>query len=484
MSTSMTLAAFADRSLEPHERGTRPGAALAPRACDKADEGSRLRVAVVTETYPPEVNGVALTLAQVVRGLHARGHEVVLVRPRQRADQRGDQRAGPNPPLLRAGDAAPAQIREHLVAGMPIPLYSNLRMGLPARRNLLRWWRDQRPDVVHVATEGPLGRSAVQAARELGIAITSDFRTNFHAYTQHYGLSWLRQPILAYLRRLHNLTGATMVPTQALRDELEALGFASLEVVSRGVDVGRFDPALRSTALRQTWGVDEDEPVVLYVGRLAAEKNLGLLVRSFRAIEQEHPRARLLLVGDGPQREALRAALPQAVFAGQRQGVDLATHYASAELFLFPSLTETFGNVTAEAMASGLAVVAYDYAAAAQLIQPGVSGVLIARGNEAQFVRAAVALAGSRAMRLAVGMRARAQACEHDWGTVLSRFERVLRGAVNRQARAAQVAAQESLRDVPRDVLSDGLRGAPREAAREALREAQSPQTMSGVKAA
>lgn len=474
----MTVAALAARS---HKLGARQGkesgsAAAAPPAAGRDSEGSRLRVAVVTETYPPEVNGVALTLAQVVRGLHARGHEVALVRPRQPADRDGARATLAGSPPPRSGDAGPAPIAEHLVAGMPIPFYANLRMGLPARRQLLRTWGRDRPDVVHVATEGPLGRSAVHAARQLGIALTSDFRTNFHAYTQHYGLSWLRQPILGYLRQLHNLTSATMVPTQALRMELEALGFANLEVVSRGVDVGRFDPALRSAALRQTWGAGDDAPVVLYVGRLAAEKNLGLLVRSFRAIAQQQPTARLVLVGDGPQRESLRAALPRAHFAGQRQGVDLATHYASADLFLFPSLTETFGNVTAEAMASGLAVVAFDYAAAAQLIQPGSSGTLIARGNEAQFERAGVALAGSHATRRALGMRARAQACEHDWGTVLSRFERVLWSAVRRQ----RPVSLEVVREPP----SGTARELPRRAAQRVPQELPQPQTMSGDKAA
>lgn len=389
--------------------------------------GRPLRVAVVTETYPPEINGVALTLAQVVSGLRARGHEVLLTRPWQSADDAGPGLDPSRHHLVvdAQGLVAPATA-EQLVAGMPIPFYPNLRMGLPAKAPLEQHWHRLQPDVVHVATEGPLGYSAVRAARALGIALTSDFRTNFHAYTQHYGFGWLRRPILAYLRRLHNLTGVTMVPTAALRDELEALGFANLEVVSRGVDVQHFDPALRSTELRRSWGVAGEQPVVLCVGRLAAEKNLGLLLRAFRAIEQQNPLARLVLVGDGPLRGKLQAELPQAIFAGQRRGLDLATHYASSDLFVFPSLTETFGNVTAEAMASGLTVLAFDYAAAAQLIQPGQSGVLVARGNDAQFERAAVALAGSRMARLAMGARARVAACTHDWASVLNRFERVL----------------------------------------------------------
>lgn len=382
-------------------------------AAENRSEAAALRVAVVTETYPPEVNGVALTLARMVQGLAERGHRVTVVRPRQIDESWSTS-------------AAASDVATMLVRGLPIPSYPHLRMGLPAGRDLLHEWQRRRPDLVHVATEGPLGHSAVRAARRLGITVTSDFRTNFHAYTQHYGIGWLRRPILAYLRSFHNRTALTMVPTEALRMQLEALGFHDLAVVARGVDVGRFDPARRSTELRRSWGAADADAVVLHVGRLAAEKNLGLLARAFESIQRLHPTARLLLVGDGPQRAALQAQIPGAIFAGQRHGTDLATHYASADLFLFPSLTETFGNVTAEAMASGLPVVAFDYAAAAQLIRPGRSGMLVARCNEAQFEQVAVALAGSRAMRAALGEQARRDAGEHDWGPVLGRFERLL----------------------------------------------------------
>ncbi|MBL8346659.1 MAG: glycosyltransferase family 1 protein [Rubrivivax sp.] len=378
----------------------------------------RLHVAVVTETYPPEVNGVALTLARVVQGLVGLGHEVSLVRPRQ-----GDEAA--------RAPGASAPLAQTLVAGMPIPQYPHLRLGMPSGALLRRHWQERRPDVVHVATEGPLGYSAVQAARRLAIPVTSDFRTNFDAYTGHYGLTWLRRPILGYLRTFHNRTAATTVPTAALKHRLRGEGFRNLHVVSRGVDVGHFDPALRSEDLRMAWQAQPPAPVVLYVGRLAAEKNLGLLVRSFLAVQAQCPKARLVIVGDGPMRDALQAQLPRAHFAGQRRGADLAAHYASADLFLFPSLTETFGNVVPEAMASGLPVVAFDCAAAAQLIEPGRSGELVACDNEPQFERSAVALAGSRAAREAMGQRARVRVGANGWDAVIAAFEQVLRRAAD-----------------------------------------------------
>jgi len=331
----------------------------------------QLRLAVVTETYPPEINGVALTIARFVEGLRTLGHEVQLVRPRQAKS-----------------DAAEEQ--EVLMRGLPIPRYPHLKMGLPAKNALVNLWSHQRPDVVHIVTEGPLGYSALQAALKLELPVTSDFRTNFHAYSGHYGIGWLKRPIFAYLRKFHNRTLSTMVPTDALKQELHKVGFQNLRVVARGVDTALFNPFKRCEALRRSWGADATTPVAIYVGRIASEKNLGALELAFRAIAAKAPRAKLIVVGDGPQRSDMQTRLPSAIFCGLQHGEDLAKHYASGDIFLFPSITETFGNVTPEAMASGLAVVAYDYAAAAQLIVNDVSGKLVPYNNTNAFVSAAV----------------------------------------------------------------------------------------------
>ena len=161
-----------------------------------------LRIAVVTETYPPEINGVAMSIARFVEGLQKRDHEIQLIRPRQNSVD--DQE----------GEASPGEL---LTRGMPIPRYPNLRMGLPVTGVLLRQWTRSRPDIVHIVTEGPLGWSALRAALKLKIPVTSDFRTNFHAYSHHYGIGWLSRPIAAYLRKFHNRTRMTMVPTESSR---------------------------------------------------------------------------------------------------------------------------------------------------------------------------------------------------------------------------------------------------------------------------
>jgi glycosyltransferase involved in cell wall biosynthesis len=374
-----------------------------------------LRVAVVTETWPPEVNGVAATVSRVVQGLHDRGHEIQLVRPRQAV-----------------GDEATQEDRyaEVLLRGLPIPRYPQLKLGLPARRALKTRWALRRPDVVHLVTEGPLGWSALQAAQQLKLPVVSDFRTNFHAYSRHYGMAWLRGPILTYLRKFHNRTACTMVPTDGLRAELARSGFAGLRVVARGVDTRLFDPARRSAALRAAWGAGPADLVVLCVGRLAAEKNLGLLVQAFEAIAAQDRRARLVLVGDGPEREALQQRCPRAVFAGLRHGDDLAMHYASADVFLFPSVTETFGNVVPEAMASGLPVLAFDYAAPGQLVHHGANGLLVPLGDEAGFIAQDARLAGQGGWVKAMGAQARVTARGLDWGQIVDQVESVYAGAM------------------------------------------------------
>jgi glycosyltransferase involved in cell wall biosynthesis len=367
-----------------------------------------LRVAMVTETWPPEVNGVAMTLARVANGLRERNHALQLIRPRQDRADFGDQ------------DGC---FHEVLLRGLPIPRYPHLKMGVPSKKRLLELWTLQRPDVVHIATEGPLGWSALQAAAVLKLPVCSDFRTNFHAYSRHYGIGWLHKPIVSYLRKFHNRAHCTMVPTDSLRRDLAAAGFERLRVVARGVDTRTFNPLHRSEGLRRSWGAVDGTRVVLCVGRLAPEKNLGVLLDAFAAMCRIDPQLRLVLVGDGPARKDLQARCPQAVFAGLRHGADLAAHYASADLFLFPSLTETFGNVVPEAMASGLAVLAYDCAAAAQLIRSGDNGLLAMVDSGPAFIERALQLVREPTTAGQLARQARASASRMDWDQIVGLVE-------------------------------------------------------------
>ena len=370
---------------------------------------------VVTETYAPEINGVAMTLGRVVEGLRQRGHIVQLIRPQQSPSD------------------APSQqddFSEILVKGYPIPKYTDLRFGLPAKSLLVKQWRQTRPAVVHVATEGPLGWSAISAARKLGLPVTSSFHTNFQNYSGHYQLGLLRSAIDAYLRKLHNRTAATLVPTKLLRKELESRGYQNLNIMSRGVSTDLFNPAKRSTELRQRWGSGPDDLVMLCVGRLAKEKNLNLVLSAFAAIHGRHPSAKLVLVGDGPLRKSIQESNPHVILAGVRTGEDLYAHYASADLFLFPSLSETYGNVVPEAMASGLAVLAYRCAAAAELIESGTNGMLVPEGNAIRFIRAASELADAPDQIQAIRREAVSRVAQLDWSHVHDAFIATLRSVI------------------------------------------------------
>ncbi len=364
-----------------------------------------MRIAYVTETWPPELNGVSLTVERTVRHLRARGHIVELIRPRQ-----------PGQAALDASD-------ELRTAGCVIPMYPDLRFGLARAATLTRRFEASRPELVHLATPGPLAWAALAAARSLRVATTSDFRTNFHRYSQHYGLGFLSGTVLGVLRRFHNATDRSFVPTRASQRELAAAGFRNLTVVGRGVDTVQFTPAARSEALRRRWQAGDDAPVYLAVGRIAAEKNVALALRAFDAVLARQPKARMVVVGDGPAKASLAAAHPHAVFTGPVRGAELAAHYASADVFLFPSLSDTFGNVVLEALASGLAVVSFDCAAAAEHVVDGVGGRLASPGDDAGFIAAACDLALAPRALASYGVAAIAAARRASWDDVLARFE-------------------------------------------------------------
>ena len=321
-----------------------------------------------------------------------------------------------------------------LVPGAPVPGYRGVRIGWPAWRLLRARWTARRPDAVYVATPGPLGWAAVHSARRLRLPVLSGFHTDFPRYARHYGAAWLGRGVLRGLRRLHNRTDGTIVPSADLLEDLRAAGFDNLTLLGRGVDSRLFDPAHRQTSLRSRWGVSRDALVALCVGRVAPEKNVGLAIEAFRAMRRAGRVERLVVVGDGPLRGALQAAHPDVLFCGVQTGLSLAAHYASADVFLFPSETETFGNVVLEAMASGLAVVAYDYAAARVHLRADHAGALVPYGERAGFIAAAEALAGDPESVARIRSNARAHAVLCDWETVVSRFEALLEDAITRVA--------------------------------------------------
>ena len=395
-----------------------------------------LHITLITETFPPEINGVANTLGRLCDGLRARGHQVELVRPRQACDQQA------------ASDDAVLLCR-----GWPLPGYPGLQWGQASMHKLLLRWKRHRPDVLYIATEGPLGLSALRAARRLGIAVVSGFHTNFQQYSSQYGLGLLTRLLTHYLRWFHNRSAVTLVPSASQQLELERRQFERLALLSRGVDSQLFHPAKRLASLRDSWGLGPDDIAVIHVGRLAPEKNLALLKRCYEYLRASHPQRqmKLIVVGDGPQRAALEKELPEAIFCGSQRGEALACHYASGDVFVFPSLTETFGNVVLEALASGLGVVAYDQAAAAQHIRHGYNGVLAMPGDEEAFCDAASWMLEQAETLRCIRLNARQHASRQGWAAIIEQFEGQLRGVCQGPAPAVievpLTPASSTLRD-------------------------------------
>jgi glycosyltransferase involved in cell wall biosynthesis len=379
-----------------------------------------MRYAIVTETYPPEINGVALTVQGLEQGLRGRGHEVTLVRPRQ-ATESAD---------------TPAAEHEFIVRGAPLPRYPGLRFGLPSTRKLIAQWRISRPDAIYVATEGPLGWSALRAARRLGIPASTGFHTRFDEYMRDYGAAFLAQTALRWMRRFHNGADATLVPTRELQQFLQSNGFNDVVLLPRAVDTTQFDPARRDNALRAQWGVGEDGLVAIYVGRIAAEKNLDLAVRSFRALQKQRPDARFVWVGDGPARAKLQQENPDFIFCGIQRDETLARHFASGDFFIFPSHSETFGNVTLEAMASGVPPIAFDYGAAREHMRDEVHGAAIADGDDEGFIRAVVRIATQPVLHAAMSRACREAMLGLRPEQVASDFDALLQALVDARASA------------------------------------------------
>lgn len=370
-----------------------------------------MRFLLITDTYLPDINGVARTLATLAAGLHKRGHVVEIVT------------------TLEAGKGEAEEMKRHIMKAMPLPGYPGLRIGFATTWQMQAMYEAFKPDALYVATETPLGIASIRAANKMGIPVVSGFHTNFQTYLEDYALPGLESVAQGLLRSIHNQTARTLTPSADTAAMLEKWGIRNVGVLGRGVDTDLFSPAQRSQALRQEWGADENTPVALYVGRVAAEKNLELLARAFAAFQETRPEAVCVVVGDGPRLKPLQTEHPHFKYMGARTGRELAECYASADVFVFPSITETFGNVVLEAMSSGLLPVAYDYAAPRLLIQQGENGLLAPFNDEASFLDQTRA-AASRWSDQSVREAARHTAGDLGWRKVIEQFEAELQGVI------------------------------------------------------
>jgi glycosyltransferase involved in cell wall biosynthesis len=360
-------------------------------------------IEVVTDTYVPDINGVALSLGRLCSGLRERGHRVEIIRSGR---VNGDH--------------------ETAVLSWPLPGYTEIKVGAPWPGELRRRWQKNRPDIVYVAIESPLGYSAAAAALRLGIPLVGGFHTNFCEYLQKYGANWIGKQVWRYQKWFHARLNRTLVPSPDARDKLVLAGFTKVGILGRGVDVDLFNPTKRSEKVRRGLGAVGDAPIVLLVGRVSTEKNIGLALRAFARMRESRPDTVCVIVGDGPACAKLKRDHPDVRFAGFMIGEELATCFASSDILLFPSETETFGNVLIEGMASGIAILGYDYAAAAWHGMNGSNLLKVDKGDEGAFLDAAELLLDP-AMREQLGLNARRTAENLSWPGVVIELENIFR---------------------------------------------------------
>ena len=373
-----------------------------------------MKIHVISDTYAPDVNGVAMTLGRWCAGLRRLGHRVYVTHTSQGSDIGEDER---------------------VVASVPLLGYEGVRLGMPQWFSFKRQWGVDRPDVVYVATQGPLGYSAIHVANQLSIPVVAGFHTYFQDYMAKYRVGGLAPYASAYLKKVHQGADCTLVPSMDVRARLVELGYDHVKVVGRGVDAKLFTPSVRCDRLRQSWGCGAHALVALIVGRVASEKNFELGIQAFEEMRRMLPDVVCVVVGDGPIRQALEKKYSWVRFVGFQSGHDLARYYASSDILVFPSETETFGNVVLEGMASGLSVVAYDYGAAGHHIEDQVNGFKVAKGDFNAFLSKSIeALDVERVGQLRSLARAKAESLS--WDRIVSDLEAnfaevVMRGKMN-----------------------------------------------------
>ncbi|HIK43413.1 MAG TPA: glycosyltransferase family 1 protein [Leptolyngbyaceae cyanobacterium M65_K2018_010] len=314
-----------------------------------------MRIALFTETFLPKVDGIVTRLKHTVDHLQRQGHQVMVFSPEGGLrEYRG------------------AQI--HGVSGFPLPLYPELKLALP-RPSIGEALEAFRPDLVHVVNPAVLGLAGIYYSKTMDLPLVASYHTHLPKYLEHYGLGMLEGLMWEIIKAMHNQAHINLVTSTAMEAELSARGVDRVEVWQRGVDTELFRPELASTAMRDRLSQGHPEaPLLLYIGRLSAEKEIDRIKPVLQAI----PGARLALVGDGPYRAELEAHFADTPthFVGYLAGEDLAAAYASADAFVFPSRTETLGLVLLEAMAAGCPVVAANSGGIPDIVTDGVNGFL------------------------------------------------------------------------------------------------------------
>jgi glycosyltransferase involved in cell wall biosynthesis len=362
-----------------------------------------MKLTLVSETFYPQMNGVSKTLGRLVENARANGIIVQLVIPGY------PERAG-----------YPGEVH---CFSLPFPLYPEVRVVLARPGKVWKKIREFNPDLIHIATEATLGLAMLRKTKKSAVPLVTSYHTNFTQYTRHYYMGFIEERLWHYLRWFHNQAERTFCPSRMTMDELTRRGFTGLELFPRGVEADIFSPQKYNPLLREKLGVKEGEILAVYVGRVAKEKNLPLLIRVFKRLRENHPHVHLMIVGDGPIKNHIQQQAPEGITCvGYKTGEELAEHYASADLFVFPSLTETFGNVVIEALSSGLPAVVFRAGGVPQSVTHGENGLMAEPDDEETYYKHFETLCKDKALREQLSKAARAYALTQTWDRIFQRL--------------------------------------------------------------
>ncbi len=363
------------------------------------------RIALFTGNYNHIRDGVSNTLNRLVAHLEKRGYAVMVFGPWT-----------PEPAMKHEGTFVP-------VYAIPAPGRPDYRitMGLPAAEK--QKLHDFKPDIIHIATPDILGYKALRYAMKHDIPVVSSYHTHFSSYFKYYRLDFLERPLWRYLHWFYRNCKHLYVPSPSTMKELRTEGVeCELKLWSRGVDTNLFQPGQRDIAWRRSLGFSDDEIVIVFISRLVWEKNLTMVEKVFNRIKRLNPDLRTLIVGDGPARNELAERLSDTVFTGYLSGRELARAYASGDIFFFPSDTESFGNVTLEAMSSGLPNVVARAYGNISLVDDGVTGYLVDAGDEQKFTEYLLEISGNEGLRNKMGTTSRQKAQLYEWERILDQL--------------------------------------------------------------
>ncbi|MFD1814958.1 glycosyltransferase family 4 protein [Rhodococcus gannanensis] len=362
-----------------------------------------MRIAVVAESFLPNVNGVSHSVVRVVEHLRQAGHSALIVAPGVPGG-----RNSPGPPAATDHDGVPV----HRVPAIMVPRVSSLPVGIP-QPSMLSTLRDFDPDVVHLASPFVLGAGGLAAAHRLGVPAVAVYQTDVAGFARSYGLGHTSRAAWRWTRALHRSAARTLAPSTAAAEELVARGVPRVHRWGRGVDTLRFAPSRRDVTLRASWDPTHTRLVVGYVGRLAPEKHVERL-----AALADDPSVQLVIVGDGPDRARLVRDLPSAVFTGHLGGADLARAYASLDVFVHPGEHETFCQAVQEALASGVPVVGPDAGGPRDLIDHCRNGYRLPVAHFVEDLPKAVAALRDPLLRARFGIAARRSVLHRTWPAV------------------------------------------------------------------